>query len=86
MNDDARTPLNHGRQQGAIQSHGREEILVQGLLPDLVRHGDKSAARRRGGFMEFNEAGEGQGVRGAGRSDWRRLASGTSNRPRRCGG
>ena len=46
MNDDARTPLNHGRQQAAIQSHGREEILVQGLLPDFVCHGDKSAARR----------------------------------------
>ena len=38
MNDNARTPLNHGRQKAAIQTHRRKEILIQALLPDLVSH------------------------------------------------
>ncbi len=44
MNDYAGAALNHGGKQTAIQPDGGIQILVHGLLPELIRHGDESAA------------------------------------------
>src|SRR6266853_1118234 len=48
VNDDARTLLNHSRQERPIQAHGRKQIEVELPLPCLVvKHREPASRRRR---------------------------------------
>src|SRR4030095_6455596 len=46
MNDYAGAALNHLGEQATIQPDGRIKILIDGLLPELIRDGNESSAGR----------------------------------------
>src|SRR5262249_23667904 len=47
MNDNPGPLLDHGGKQTAVQSNGRIQVFIDGLLPELIRDGNESAARGR---------------------------------------